>query len=291
MPTATAQLDSPWNRAKGDMTGDGVVNASDVSTFETALSNLASYHSTYPMLDGVARGDCNDDGSLDSSDLSAFEGLIAQTLALPFVSHAPTLQSRRNANGIALNDIGHQGLMHDEEFQTANGSLVHNRARTLHPGMRRFVQRDPWMADEDGLLPTAGDGYQDGLGAYTYLDSRPFHYRDPMGTALDSPTQSILNAAVRQQWDEAIRLIKCTHWSDAKKEVWLRAVKQFQNLDKWRKQMSNLSLKEKKARLKSLKKSLKEHQKKYGDEWDERSSETLRLKHQVEWLERLINKG
>jgi RHS repeat-associated protein len=46
-----------------------------------------------------------------------------------------------------LCEFGHQGLMHDEEID-----LVYNRARALHPGLGRFVQRDPLdYADESSL--------------------------------------------------------------------------------------------------------------------------------------------
>jgi RHS repeat-associated protein len=46
--------------------------------------------------------------------------------------------SHRDASGIALNEIGHQGLPHDEE-----SGLIYNRARMLHPTLGRFTQRDP----------------------------------------------------------------------------------------------------------------------------------------------------
>lgn len=47
-----------------------------------------------------------------------------------------------------INSFGHQGLQHDEEL-----GLIHNRARTLHPRLGRFMQRDPL-------------GYLDGMSLY-----------------------------------------------------------------------------------------------------------------------------
>ncbi len=137
MPTATAQLDSPWHRAKGDMTGDGQVDAFDVSAFESALSDPGAWESVHPGLDIDLQGDANQDGVFDTFDTDAFGQIVGQTHR--YVTEAVSTHSRRIlVTDIALNDIGHQGLMHDEEFQTpGSGSLVHNRAHALHPGMRR----------------------------------------------------------------------------------------------------------------------------------------------------------
>ena len=63
---------------------------------------------------------------------------------------APAFASRRvvTADGVTqpygLCEFGHQGLMHDEELPWGHGGgLIHNRARTLHPRLGRFMQRDP----------------------------------------------------------------------------------------------------------------------------------------------------
>ena len=46
------------------------------------------------------------------------------------------MSSRFEIGGVAqpygLNDVGHQGLVHDESLAT-QGGLIYNRARTLHP--------------------------------------------------------------------------------------------------------------------------------------------------------------
>jgi len=50
----------------------------------------------------------------------------------------PADHSQVTIAGATLNPFGHQGLLHDE----ATG-LIYNRARHLHPGLGRFMQRDP----------------------------------------------------------------------------------------------------------------------------------------------------
>jgi RHS repeat-associated protein len=66
---------------------------------------------------------------------------------------APSLTSQRLSSGSIIQpygicEIGHQGLMHDEETD-----LIYNRARMLHPILGRFIQRDPL-------------GYVDGMSLY-----------------------------------------------------------------------------------------------------------------------------
>jgi RHS repeat-associated protein len=83
--------------------------------------------------------------------------------------HASFGMSRRVVTGygqqpFGICDIGHQGLMHDEEL-----GLVYNRARMLHPTLGRFIQRDPL-------------GYVDGMGLYEYVRSSPSVLNDPQGT-------------------------------------------------------------------------------------------------------------
>jgi RHS repeat-associated protein len=57
--------------------------------------------------------------------------------------YAASLVSQRVVSGgvnqpYGLCEFGHQGLFHDDE-----SGLVYNRARTLHPGLGRFLQQDP----------------------------------------------------------------------------------------------------------------------------------------------------
>jgi RHS repeat-associated protein len=82
--------------------------------------------------------------------------------------YAPTQASRRvNANSVdqpyGLCDVGHQGLVHDEEV-----GLVYNRARALHPTLARFAQRDPLES-------------VDSPNQFLYLRSSPLRSFDPAG--------------------------------------------------------------------------------------------------------------
>jgi RHS repeat-associated protein len=81
---------------------------------------------------------------------------------------APSLTSQRLSSGSVIQpygicEVGHQGLMHDEETD-----LIYNRARMLHPILGRFIQRDPL-------------GYVDGLSLYQYVGSAPLMGLDPTG--------------------------------------------------------------------------------------------------------------
>jgi RHS repeat-associated protein len=77
-------------------------------------------------------------------------------------------------------DVGHQGLMHDDE-----SGLVYNRNRVLHPGLGRFMQRDPL-------------GYVDGVSLYQYEQSRPLVFTDPGGLGVFDPwTQEQTRCYVR----------------------------------------------------------------------------------------------
>ena len=63
----------------------------------------------------------------------------------------------------ALNDLGHQGLAHDDET-----ALIYNRARMRSPQLGRFIQRDPL-------------GYVDGMSVYEYAHSNAPKYTDARG--------------------------------------------------------------------------------------------------------------
>ena len=81
---------------------------------------------------------------------------------------APTMISRRwtvgsTAQPYGLNDIGHQGLMHDEDT-----GLIQNRARMRSPRLGRWLQREPL-------------GYVDGMSLYQYVGSEPIDWFDPLG--------------------------------------------------------------------------------------------------------------
>jgi RHS repeat-associated protein len=69
----------------------------------------------------------------------------------------------------AVCDVGHQGLVHDEE-----SGLVYNRARALNAAIGRFAQRDSFE-------------YVDGMNSYQYLRSSPISTVDPTGAIVVTP--------------------------------------------------------------------------------------------------------
>jgi hypothetical protein len=121
----------------------------------------------------------------------------------------PSFRNRHNIGDLEttpLCEVGHQGLFHDEELPTAGDGacLIHNRARTLHPGAGRFMQRDPHgtmnasnaprvgMAgpaaaggfvarDPMPTRPQPGLQYADGMNLYQYALRQPLTRRDPSG--------------------------------------------------------------------------------------------------------------
>lgn len=104
-----------------------------------------------------------------------------------------TTQSPTVPNPYGICEIGHQGLMHDEEL-----GLIDNMARMLHPKLGRFMQRDPLgqnirletnenpINEEFSLIffdiedPFAQ--YADGANLYQYTRSEPSNLLDPRGT-------------------------------------------------------------------------------------------------------------
>lgn len=83
--------------------------------------------------------------------------------------YTPTMASTRVVTSgsvvepYGINEVGHQGLLHDEEL-----SLVYNRDRVLNPRIGRFMQEDPL-------------GYVDGLNAVCYESSNPVLRADYSG--------------------------------------------------------------------------------------------------------------
>jgi RHS repeat-associated protein len=117
----------------------------------------------------------------------------------------PHLRSYRNPAGVTnlghtpLCEFGHQGLMHDEML-----GLIYNRARMLRFG--RFMQRDPWMRDSS--QPTAGDGYQDGMNAYSYCGANPLTHQDWSGeTRTDFFRKYVLGQPVKKAYGVNFDLI------------------------------------------------------------------------------------
>ncbi len=63
-------------------------------------------------------------------------------------------------------EVGHQGLLHDEE-----SGLVNDRSRYINPATGRFLSRDRI-------------GYFDSMNLYEYVQSNPFLNVDPLGLAI-----------------------------------------------------------------------------------------------------------
>jgi len=135
------------------------------------------------------RADLNGDGQIDADDMALLQAELGQQHpTADWHVRTPRFMSFRNAElvppaaVVALCPFGHQGLMHDEELAPggsapgAGGGLIHNRARTLHPGVGRFMQRDPLNQN------MAGGGYQDGMSLYQPLERNPLIQQDPTGT-------------------------------------------------------------------------------------------------------------
>ena len=143
-----------------DFNNDGVVGQGDVDLV------LAHWGGTSDA-DQVA--EAGDNGLVGQYELALVLNNYGSALPNDPQVHHPTAGSFRGdpdagLYGVALNDIGHQGLMHDEEI-----GKIYNRARILDPRLGRFMQRDPL-------------GYVDGMSQYEYVRSRPTTILDPTGT-------------------------------------------------------------------------------------------------------------
>jgi RHS repeat-associated protein len=167
-----------------DINGDGAVDSAELAYVSDGWK-LAGYE--------TSPGDYNGDGYLDEADLAIYADQSASSFLpandrplapdVPGVSYARLASERENpaeqvstlANlGLHLTplcEVGHQGLFHDEELPTAGDGacLIQNGARYLHPGLGRFITRDP-------------GGYIDGSNLYQMLRSNPINRLDPMGT-------------------------------------------------------------------------------------------------------------
>jgi RHS repeat-associated protein len=151
-----------------DFNHDGEVDdASDAQALITAINGGSE------PADSIY--DLNGDGVVSAYDVSPFTDYQDHALSAandPLVTY-PAATSYRNRAAVtaisstALCDVGRQGLIHDEELHSFGG-LIHNRARTLHPTLGRFIQRDPL-------------GYVDGMSVYEYAGSSPVTQTDRYG--------------------------------------------------------------------------------------------------------------
>jgi YD repeat-containing protein len=113
-----------------DANDDGVVDTGDQTLYQASDSSA----------------DFNGDGTVDTDDGDILTACLGNSLpdgdTDPLVTR-PTLGSFRHAmSGVGSCEVGHQGLLHDEELD-----LVYNRSRMHDPGTGRLMQRDPGAAD------------------------------------------------------------------------------------------------------------------------------------------------
>jgi len=111
------------------------------------------------------------------------------------------------------NPYGYTGRRWDAE-----AGLWYYRAREYHPGLGRFLQRDP-------------AGYVDGLNLYAYVANNPLAYVDPSGTLKQGeyPTLQTIQEVKRSQvpdenaWEDLKRRKKGASegWMKAHQCVWL----------------------------------------------------------------------
>ena len=179
--------------AGADISGDGVIDLGDLVILSNSFGNASSSH---------ADGDMNGDGVVDLGDLVILSnkfGDVFRSANDPLVTAPSGGASGRLGFGLAqagqsLCDFGFQGLRH-----LRGTSFVDNRARVYDRHAGRFVQRDPWMQDEESGISQAGDGYPDGMNSYA-----AYHVMhggvDPFGTIAGftdctQPQQAAITAA------------------------------------------------------------------------------------------------
>lgn len=61
---------------RGDLNGDGRVNAFDIDAFVLALTDETAFAAEYPLVDRLCAGDINRDGRLNSFDIDPFVALL-----------------------------------------------------------------------------------------------------------------------------------------------------------------------------------------------------------------------
>jgi len=128
----------------------------------------------------AATGDCrrldaNADGVVNDDDRTVITAYIASLDGDTALQRVPiSTYSRRG------NYFGHQGLVLDAELAS-----YQNRARQYAPKAKRFVQRDPLIANAK-----AGSGYQDGASMYSFCRSNSQIHLDPSGKSIIVPCMS-----------------------------------------------------------------------------------------------------
>ncbi|GAB6184542.1 RHS repeat-associated core domain-containing protein [Thermopirellula anaerolimosa] len=168
----------------------------------------------------------------------------------------------------------------------ADTGLQNNLHRWYDPPVGRWPSEDP-------IGFAAGDG-----NLYRYVGNGVLTAVDPAGLVgmpwdTDSPSRALWEKIRTGQWDIARDILDdiLTCVSDPKTRQSLctlkRGIKLMEGLDKWRKQVSGMSLREKQALLRTLEKTLKRHlDAPYRGGVD--TPETWRIRYQIEYLKQLL---
>jgi RHS repeat-associated protein len=163
----------------------------------------------------------------------------------------------------------------------AETGLYYYRNRHYHAQLGGFISRDP-------IDYTAGDP-----NLYRYVQSNPASLLDPSGYQIGNPgsgdsiSRSIWDKMAKGDFEGALDLLDdVANNIDPNLVRQLRsAVKQAQNLDKWRKQVSKLKQKDLADQIKNLEKTLAKHLKKRKGC---HMPETWRIQYQIDFLKNLL---
>ena len=153
---------------KGDMNGDGAVNASDIDAFRLAFTDPGGYDGSYPSLSRILRGDLNDDAALNVADVAPFQDLLLGK-GVP-ASQVSTLDDLRDLRTARISGF----LWHDVDRDNARGA--------------DDLPLSGWQVYLDGNRNGRRDGGEpmdttDGAGAYTFGQLAAGTYRVRVVTA------------------------------------------------------------------------------------------------------------
>jgi len=148
-PTPYGRLLAWRHTAYGDLDADGDVDATDQTAFNAAYPSEVG--------DGNYNRNCDADydGDVDALDQSAFTAAYnapGTSVVVAGREWSPTA----NPYGYTTRELAPESL------------LMHYRARTYHPTLKQFMQRDPL-------------GYVDGPDLYQYVLGNPLRDSDPFG--------------------------------------------------------------------------------------------------------------
>lgn len=167
-----------------DLDGDGGIGQADYDLYvlNNGDSTAAGTDIMYMDLDGS--------GIVSQSELDAVLfgwglGYAEDDKVTRGMGRSASVENRDGLLPFAINDVGHQGLYHDNET-----SLIYNRARYRDSELGRWLEREPLeyfimvgIPAGPGIL---GQSQVDEIlmvymNMYGYVGNRPFSYSDPTG--------------------------------------------------------------------------------------------------------------